>query len=84
MNNGRFVQTNPDGRRGGIEEALRGADVCVAFGRRHHQAGMGNGYGARCHRVCLPNPVPEIWPWEAKEAGARIVATGRSATSPIR
>ncbi|MEM1857745.1 MAG: malic enzyme-like NAD(P)-binding protein, partial [Desulfurococcaceae archaeon] len=23
------------------------------------------------------NPVPEIWPWEAKEAGARIVATGR-------
>jgi len=24
------------------------------------------------------NPVPEIWPWEAKDAGARIVATGRS------
>jgi malate dehydrogenase (oxaloacetate-decarboxylating) len=24
------------------------------------------------------NPVPEIWPWEAKEAGARITATGRS------
>ena len=24
------------------------------------------------------NPVPEIWPWEAKQAGARIVATGRS------
>jgi malate dehydrogenase (oxaloacetate-decarboxylating) len=24
------------------------------------------------------NPVPEIWPWEALEAGARIVATGRS------
>jgi malate dehydrogenase (oxaloacetate-decarboxylating) len=24
------------------------------------------------------NPVPEIWPWEAHEAGARIVATGRS------
>jgi malate dehydrogenase (oxaloacetate-decarboxylating) len=24
------------------------------------------------------NPVPEIWPWEAKAAGARIVATGRS------
>jgi malate dehydrogenase (oxaloacetate-decarboxylating) len=27
--------------------------------------------------VCA-NPVPEIWPWEAQEAGARIVATGRS------
>jgi malate dehydrogenase (oxaloacetate-decarboxylating) len=24
------------------------------------------------------NPVPEIWPWEAKKGGARIVATGRS------
>jgi malate dehydrogenase (oxaloacetate-decarboxylating) len=23
------------------------------------------------------NPVPEIWPWEATDAGARIVATGR-------
>jgi len=24
------------------------------------------------------NPVPEIWPWEAKEAGAAVIATGRS------
>jgi malate dehydrogenase (oxaloacetate-decarboxylating) len=24
------------------------------------------------------NPIPEIWPWEAKEAGAKIVTTGRS------
>jgi malate dehydrogenase (oxaloacetate-decarboxylating) len=24
------------------------------------------------------NPIPEIFPWDAKEAGARIVATGRS------
>ena len=24
------------------------------------------------------NPIPEIWPWEAEEAGAKIVATGRS------
>jgi len=24
------------------------------------------------------NPLPEIWPWEAKDAGARIVATRRS------
>ena len=24
------------------------------------------------------NPLPEIWPWEAKAAGAAIVATGRS------
>jgi len=24
------------------------------------------------------NPIPEIWPWEAKEAGAKVFATGRS------
>ncbi len=24
------------------------------------------------------NPVPEVWPWEATEAGATVVATGRS------
>jgi malate dehydrogenase (oxaloacetate-decarboxylating) len=24
------------------------------------------------------NPIPEIWPWEAEEAGAVVVATGRS------
>jgi len=24
------------------------------------------------------NPLPEIWPWDAHEAGARVVATGRS------
>jgi malate dehydrogenase (oxaloacetate-decarboxylating) len=24
------------------------------------------------------NPVPEIWPWEAQEAGATVIATGRS------
>ncbi len=24
------------------------------------------------------NPIPEMWPWDAKEAGAAIVATGRS------
>jgi len=24
------------------------------------------------------NPIPEIWPWDAKAAGARIVSTGRS------
>jgi len=28
--------------------------------------------------LACANPVPEIWPWEAKEAGARIVGTGRS------
>jgi malate dehydrogenase (oxaloacetate-decarboxylating) len=24
------------------------------------------------------NPIPEIWPWEAEEGGAEVIATGRS------
>jgi malate dehydrogenase (oxaloacetate-decarboxylating) len=24
------------------------------------------------------NPIPEMWPWDAHEAGARVVGTGRS------
>ncbi len=27
--------------------------------------------------ICA-NPMPEMWPWDAKEAGAAVVATGRS------
>ncbi len=27
---------------------------------------------------CCANPVPEMWPWEAKAAGAAVFATGRS------
>src|SRR5947208_14140711 len=26
----------------------------------------------------IANPVPEIWAWEAAEAGARVIAAGRS------
>ena len=75
------VETNADGVAGGIAEALRGADVCIAF------AAPGPGIikpewvrtMARDAVVfACANPVPEIWPWEAKDAGARIVATGRS------
>lgn len=73
--------TNAEGRTGGIPEALKGADVCIAFSRpgpgtilKEWIAGMAK------DAIVFPcaNPVPEIWPWEAKEAGARIVGTGRS------
>jgi malate dehydrogenase (oxaloacetate-decarboxylating) len=73
--------TNAEGRQGGIPDAMKGVDVVIGLSR----SGPG---------VILPewietmaddsivfacaNPVPEIWPWEAKGAGARIVATGRS------
>jgi len=73
------VETNEEGRRGGIAEALRGADVCIAFaaGGIIKPAWITTMAKDAIVFACA-NPVPEIWPWEAKEAGARIVATGRS------
>jgi len=78
----RFCQiTNKEKKKGGIAEAMRGADVVIALSapgpgviKKEWVADMGKD---PIVFVCA-NPVPEIWPWEAKEAGARIVATGRS------
>lgn len=73
--------TNEEGREGDMPKAMKGVDVIIALSK----SGPG---------VILPewiskmnkdaivfscaNPVPEIWPWDAKAAGAVIVATGRS------
>lgn len=73
-------ETNSDGTSGGIAEALRGADVCVAFaasGPDLIQPNWIKSMAAEAIVFACANPVPEIWPWEAKQAGARIVATGR-------
>lgn len=74
-------RTNKERRTGGIAEALEGIDVCVAASK----PGPGVIKPEWVKRMAkdaivlaCANPVPEIWPWEAKEAGARIVGTGRS------
>ncbi|HBZ71994.1 MAG TPA: malate dehydrogenase [Deltaproteobacteria bacterium] len=74
-------ESNADRIRGGLPEALRGADVCIAFS----SSGPGvirpewvRTMAKDAIVFACANPVPEIWPWEAKEAGARIVCTGRS------
>jgi len=74
-------RTNEKCFGGPIWEALGGADVLIALSK----PGPGTVHGEWIAKmakdsvvfVCA-NPVPEIWPWEAKKAGARIVATGRS------
>ena len=74
-------ETNGAGITGGIAEALRGADVCVAFsasGPNVIRPEWVQGMAADAIVFACANPVPEIWPWEAAQAGARIVATGRS------
>jgi len=73
--------SNIECRTGGIKEALKGADVLIAASRPG--PGVVKKEWIKLMRddpiiFALANPVPEIWPWEAKEAGARVVATGRS------
>jgi len=72
-------ETNGGRLQGGIGETLRGADVCIAFAAGGIIKPEWVKTMAKDAIVfACANPVPEIWPWEAKEAGARIVATGRS------
>jgi malate dehydrogenase (oxaloacetate-decarboxylating) len=73
--------SNAADRRGGPAETMRGTDVCIAASR----PGPGTiipewvkGMAEDAILFACANPVPEIWPWEAREAGARIVGTGRS------
>ena len=73
--------TNAAGRRGGPAEAMRGADVCISACRPGPGIILPEWVQEMADEAIVfacANPVPEIWPWEAKQAGARIVGTGRS------
>lgn len=73
--------TNAKNIKGGIEEAIKGADVLIALAKSGPGVIKKEWIATMAKDAIVftcANPVPEIWPWEAKEAGARIVATGRS------
>ncbi len=73
--------TNAEGRLGTIPQAMRGADVVVALSKPDPNTIQPEWIKTMAKDPIIfacANPVPEIWPWEAKEAGAAIVATGRS------
>ncbi len=72
-------QTNPECIQD-MAEACKGADVLIALSK----PGPGvvkpewiKEMGEKPIVFACANPVPEIYPYEAKEAGAYIVATGR-------
>jgi malate dehydrogenase (oxaloacetate-decarboxylating) len=73
--------TNIRGIKGDIPQALEGADVLLSASKPGpgviKQEWIKN-MAENAIVFASANPIPEIWPWEAKEAGARIVATGRS------
>jgi malate dehydrogenase (oxaloacetate-decarboxylating) len=73
--------TNAEGRHGDMAESFKNVDAVVAAAK----PGPGiikkewiQTMNDDSIIFACANPVPEIWPWEAEEAGARIVATGRS------
>jgi malate dehydrogenase (oxaloacetate-decarboxylating) len=75
------LRTNGGGRTGDLAAAMEGADVVVAAStpvpgtlRPEHLRRMAPGPIV----FALANPVPEIWPDVARDAGAAVVATGRS------
>jgi len=74
-------KTNVESRSGGADAGFKGADAVVAASK----PGPGvikpewiKSMASNSIVFACANPIPEIWPWEAKEAGAKIVGTGRS------
>ncbi|NMC93024.1 MAG: malate dehydrogenase, partial [Syntrophorhabdus sp.] len=62
-------------------EAMKGQDVVIALSKSGPDTIQKEWISDMADNAIVfacANPIPEIWPWEAKEAGARIVATGRS------
>ena len=72
-------QTNPDGITT-MEEAMKGADVLISLSKPGPDVIRPEWVSAMADKSIVfacANPVPEIYPYKAKEAGAFIVATGR-------
>lgn len=75
------IMTNGEGRVGGVAEAFKDVDVVIAASKPGPGTIKKEWISTMADQAIVfacANPVPEIWPWEAREAGAKIVATGRS------
>lgn len=71
--------TNPDDLRGGLIEALQGADVFIGVSVAGALRPEMVAHMAKDPIVfAMANPTPEIMPDEAKAAGVAVIGTGRS------
>ena len=73
--------SNQEQVRGDCGKALEGADILISSsipGPNIIKKDWISKMEDDAIVFALANPIPEIFPWDAKEAGARIVATGRS------
>ena len=70
---------NPENVKGGMAEALTGADIFIGVsGPGLVTKEMVEKMNKDAIVFAMANPVPEIYPEEAKKGGARICGTGRS------
>jgi len=75
------LETNGKQKTGGIKETLEGADACIALSASKPGLIKKEWLSAMNKDAIVfacANPLPEIWPWDAKKAGVRIIGTGRS------
>lgn len=75
------LKTNPKNKQGDVAESIKGADVLISVSASGPGVIKPEWIKTMARDAIVfaeANPIPEIWPWEATEAGARIVATGRS------
>ena len=71
--------TNLEGRTGTLADALKGADIFVGVSAPNIVSKeMVASMNKDAILFAMANPVPEIMPDLAKEAGAKVVGTGRS------
>jgi len=72
-------ETNHAGRTGTLADAVKGADVVIGVSAPGIiTADMVRSMNKNPIVFAMANPVPEIWPDAAKDAGAAVVGTGRS------
>lgn len=72
-------KTNPDNEEGTLKDAMVAADVFIGVSAPGVLTkDMVKTMNKDAIVFAMANPVPEIYPDEAKEAGAKIVGTGRS------
>ena len=73
-------RTNPQKVKGGLAEAIKGADVFIGVSAPNTLTeDMIRSMAKDPIVFAQANPIPEIWPIQrALDAGARVVSTGRS------
>ena len=71
--------TNPNKQKGSLKDVIAGADIFIGVSAPNTlNADMVRTMNKDAIVFACANPMPEISPEEAKEGGARIIATGRS------